>query len=88
MSSLLDLISPFIIALLMTLTGYMVALVGDWIKRIIIVPIICMILFDSLVIFMYYSLGTSKLQMMTGIMLGTILKIITFILYQKYFSNE
>ena len=88
MSSLLDLISPFIIALLMTLTGYMVALVGDWIKRIIIVPIICMILFDSLVIFMYYSLGTSKLQMMTGIMLGTILKIIVFILYQKYFSNE
>jgi len=88
MSSLLDLISPFIIALLMTLTGYMVALVGDWIKRIIIVPIICMILFDSLVIFMYYSLGTSKLQMMTGIMLGIILKIITFILYQKYLSDE
>jgi len=88
MSSLLDLISPFIIALLMTLTGYMVALVGNWIKRTIVVPVICMILFDSLVIFMYYFLGTSKLQMITGVMFGIILKIIIYILYQKYLSDE
>ena len=75
-------------ALIMALSGYMVALVGDWIKKVIIIPISFMLLFDSLVIYMFYAIDITRIQLMMGIMLGTILKIITFILYQKYFSNE
>ena len=58
---------------IMTLSGFMVALIGDWIKKILIIPIICMFLFDSLIVYMFYVIGS---------------KIIIFILYQKYLSNE
>ena len=75
-------------ALTMALSGYMVALVGDWIKKVIIIPISFMLLFDSLVIYMFYAINTTRIQLMMGIMLGTILKIIVFILYQKYLSDE
>ena len=75
-------------ALTMALSGYMVALVGDWIKKVIIIPISFMLLFDSFVIYMFYAIGTTRIQLMMGIMLGTILKIIVFILYQKYLSDE
>ena len=75
-------------ALIMMLSGYMVALVGDWIKKVIIIPVTCMLLFDGLIVYMFYAIGTTKIQMMMGIMLGTILKIIIFILYQKYLSDE
>jgi len=88
MSSLLDLIVPFFIALLMALSGYMVALIGDWIKKVIIIPLSFMLLFDGLIVYMFYAIETTRIQLMMGIMLGTILKIITFILYQKYLSNE
>ena len=88
MSSLLDLIVPFFIALLMALSGYMVALIGDWIKKVIIIPLSFMLLFDALIVYMFYAIETTRIQLMMGIMLGTILKIITFILYQKYLSNE
>ena len=75
-------------ALTMALSGYMVALVGDWIKKVVIIPISFMLLFDSFVIYMFYAIGTTRIQLMMGIMLGTILKIIVFILYQKYLSDE
>ncbi len=75
-------------ALTMALSGYMVALVGDWIKKVIIIPISFMLLFDSFVIYMFYAINTTRIQLMMGIMLGTILKIIVFILYQKYLSDE
>ncbi len=75
-------------ALTMALSGYMVALVGDWIKKVIIIPISFMLLFDSFVIYMFYAIDTTRIQLMMGIMLGTILKIIVFILYQKYLSDE
>ena len=75
-------------ALTMALSGYMVALVGDWIKKVIIIPISFMLLFDSFVIYMFYAIDTTRIQLMMGIMLGTILKIIIFILYQKYLSDE
>ncbi len=88
MSSLLDLIVPFFIALLMALSGYMVALIGDWIKKVIIIPLSFMLLFDALIVYMFYAIETTRIQLMMGIMLGTILKIITFILYQKYLSDE
>ena len=75
-------------ALTMALSAYMVALVGDWIKKVIIIPISFMLLFDSFVIYMFYAIDTTRIQLMMGIMLGTILKIIVFILYQKYLSDE
>jgi len=87
MNSVLDLIIPFFIALIMALSGYMVALVGDWIK-LLIIPILFMLLFDALTVYMFYAVGTTRIQLIMGIMLGTILKIIVFILYQKYLSNE
>ena len=88
MSSLLDFSIPFFIAILMALTGYIVAIIGNWIKKIIIIPLFFMLLFDALIVYMFYVIETSKIQLMMGIMLGTILKIITFLLYQKYLSNE
>ncbi len=74
-------------ALIMALSGYMVALVGDWIK-LLIIPILFMLLFDALTVYMFYAVGTTRIQLIMGVMLGTILKIIVFILYQKYLSNE
>jgi hypothetical protein len=87
MNSVLDLIIPFFMALIMALSGYMVALVGDWIK-LLIIPILFMLLFDALTVYMFYAVGTTRIQLIMGVMLGTILKIIVFILYQKYLSNE
>ncbi len=52
MTSIFDLIIPFIMALIMSLSGYMVALIGDWIKKIIIVPILIMLIFDGIIIYM------------------------------------
>ncbi len=75
-------------AFIMALSGYMVALVGDWIKTIIIIPVSFMLLFDALTVYMFYAVGTTRLQLMMGIMLGTVLKIIVFLLYQKYLSDE
>ena len=72
----------------MALSGYMATLFNDWIKKLIILPIIIMLLFDSGIIFIYSFIGTTKIQLVTGIMLGIILKIIIFILYQKYLSDE
>jgi len=88
MSSLLDFSIPFFIAIIMALTGYIVAIIGNWIKKVIIIPLFFMLLFDALIVYMFYIIETSKIQLMMGIMLGTILKIITFILYQKHLNNE
>ena len=55
MTSIFDLIIPFIMALIMSLSGYMVALIGDWIKKIIIVPILIMLIFDGIIIYMFLN---------------------------------
>ena len=57
---------------IMTLSGFMVALIGDWIKKILIIPIISMFLFDSLIIYMFDAIGITKIQIMMGIMMGPI----------------
>ena len=75
-------------AFIMALSGYMGALVGDLVKKVIIIPVTCMLLFDGFIVYMFYAIGTTRIQLMMGIMLGTILKIIVFLLYQKYLSNE
>ncbi len=83
MSSLLDLISPFIIGALMALSGYAVILIGELMKKIIIIPLVSMLIFDSLIITMYVLLETTKLQLMTGIMFGTIFKVVIFLLHHR-----
>ena len=88
MTKLVDLIVPFMIAITMGFSGYAVALIADYIRKIIIIPLICMFVFDMVTLYGYYAIETSKLQMMMGVMLGTIFKIVSFILYQKYLSNE
>ena len=88
MNSLLNLIIPFIIAILMACSGYMLALANDFLKKIIIVFIIIMLMFDTGILYAYYLLETSKIQIISGIMLGTILKIIVFLVYQKYLSEN
>jgi len=88
MNSLLDLISPFIIGALMAFSGYGVILIGDIIKKIIIVPLIAMLMFDTLIVTMYVLLGTTKLQLMTGIMFGTIFKVIVFLLHHRHLKDE
>tara|TARA_R100001480_G_scaffold154326_1_gene159248 strand:+ start:1565 stop:1831 length:267 start_codon:yes stop_codon:yes gene_type:complete len=88
MSSLTDLISVFLIAILMACTGYTVALAEDIIKKLIIIPIIVMCFFDGAVIYMYSLFGTTKIQLISGVIFGIVLKIISFLLYQKYLSNN
>ena len=72
MNSVLDLIIPLFMALIMALSGYMVALVGDWIK-LLIIPILFMLLFDALTVYMFYAVGTTRIQLIMGVMLGTCL---------------
>jgi len=87
MSSILDLIIPFFMALIIALSGYIVALISDWMQTIII-PLLVMLLFDLLTVYMFYAINTTKIQLMMGVILGITLKIIVFLLYQKYLSNE
>ncbi len=54
----------------------------------IAIPLLCMFIFDMVTLYGFYMIETSKIQMMFGVMLGTILKIILFVLYQKYLSDE
>jgi len=88
MTGLHDLIMPFMLAFLMTSSGYAVALISDYIKIIILIPTLLMFMFDSIIIYFYYAVGISKLQIMTGIMIGIIFKIIVFILYYKHLKSN
>tara|TARA_R110002012_G_scaffold230924_1_gene403672 strand:+ start:1920 stop:2186 length:267 start_codon:yes stop_codon:yes gene_type:complete len=88
MNNLSELIVSFMIATTMGFSGYAVALIGDYIKKMIAIPLLCMFIFDMVALYGFYMLETSKIQMMFGVMLGTILKIILFVLYQKYLSDE
>ena len=88
MSNLLDLISPFLIGFLMAFSGYGVILIGEITKKLIIIPLIAMLLFDTMIVTMYVFLGTTKLQLMTGIMFGTIFKVIVFLLHHRHFRDE
>ena len=72
----------------MAFSGYGVILIGDIIKKIIIVPLIAMLMFDTLIVTMYVLLGTTKLQLMTGIMFGTIFKVIVFLLHHRHLKDE
>tara|TARA_B100000287_G_scaffold11722_1_gene11940 strand:+ start:769 stop:1038 length:270 start_codon:yes stop_codon:yes gene_type:complete len=77
-----------IISSLMALSGYVIFLIKDYINKhlsVLLMPL--MILIDGIIIYPYYILGIPKFDLVTGILFGTIFKIIIFLLSQK-FQNE
>ena len=77
-----------LIAFLMVLSAYCLCLIGDYLKKDMIITLPLMMVFDGLIIFTYYKLGMEKFDMASGILVGTICKIIIFLLYQKHLRNE
>ena len=41
-----------------------------------------------MIIYTYYKLGMAKFDIASGVLVGTISKIIIFLLYQKYLRDE
>tara|TARA_B100000902_G_scaffold202459_1_gene192996 strand:+ start:216 stop:455 length:240 start_codon:yes stop_codon:yes gene_type:complete len=76
--------SSISIALLLALSAYIVALLGDTFKRNLLILIPIMISFDTVTVFTMASIIEVKLTIAVGVMAGTMLKVIVFILYQKY----
>ena len=78
--------SSFSIASLFALSAYVVALLGDTLKLkqglVMLMPI--MFAFDAVTIFMITSIIQIKLTIAVGVMAGTMLKVIVFVMYQKY----
>ena len=77
-----------LIAFLMILSAYCLCLIGDYLKKDMIITLPLMMVFDALIIFTYYKVGASKLELASGILVGTICKIIMFLLYQKHLIDE
>ena len=80
--------AALLIPFLMILSAYCLCLIGDYIKEYMIITLPLMLFFDGLIIFTYYKLGMEKFDMVSGILVGTICKIIIFLLYQKHLRNE
>lgn len=72
----------------MVLSAYCLCLIGDYLKKNMMITLPLMMIFDALIIFTYYKIGASKIELASGILIGTISKIITFLLYQKHLRNE
>ena len=77
-----------LIAFLMILSAYCLCLIGDYLKKDMIITLPLMMVFDALIIFTYYKVGASKLELASGILVGTICKIIMFLLYKKHLRDE
>tara|TARA_B100000073_G_scaffold287590_1_gene249476 strand:- start:588 stop:833 length:246 start_codon:yes stop_codon:yes gene_type:complete len=77
-----------LIAFLMVLSAYCLCLIGDYLKKDMIITLPLMMVFDALIIFTYYKIDASKFELASGILIGTISKIIVFLLYQKHLRNE
>ena len=50
--------------------------------------ILSIVLFDTIIIYTYYKLGMTKFDIASGVLVGTISKVIIFLLYQKYLRDE
>ena len=77
-----------LITFLMMLSAFCLCLMGDYLKKDMIITLPLMMVFDALIIFTYYKVGASKLELASGILVGTICKIIMFLLYQKHLRDE
>ena len=77
-----------LITFLMILSAFCLCLMGDYLKQYMVITLPVMFLFDAMNIYTYYKLGMAKFDISTGILLGTISKVIIFLLYQKYLRDE
>ena len=76
--------SSISIAFLLGLSAYVVALLGDTFKHNLLILMPIMFAFDAVTIFTIASIVQIKLPIAVGVMAGTMLKVIVFIIYQKY----
>ena len=75
----------FLLGIVMMLSGWVVAIFEEQFGKYsmaILLPI--MFIIDSAVIFFYWSIGLDKLTIGSGVIIGTLLKLIIFALYNKY----
>jgi len=75
-------ITILMIGCLLSLTGFITIIIGkhEIIWFALMVPF--MIIIDGIIIYGHAVLGAEDLNIMTGIMLGTLTKIIIFLLYE------
>ena len=77
-----------LITFLMILSAFFLCLMGDYLKQYMIITLPIMFLFDAMIIYTYYKLGMAKFDIASGVLVGTISKVIIFLLYQKYLRDE
>ena len=77
-----------LITFLMMLSAFCLCLMGDYLKQYMVITLPIMFLFDTIIIYTYYKLGMTKFDIASGVLIGTISKVIIFLLYQKYLRDE
>tara|TARA_B100000575_G_C22536250_1_gene344851 strand:- start:61 stop:312 length:252 start_codon:yes stop_codon:yes gene_type:complete len=80
--------SSISIASFFALTAYLVCILGDTFKRNVLILMGIMFMFDGLAVGTIAFIVQIKLPIAVGILFGTVLKIIIFLLYQKHFRDE
>jgi len=76
--------TSFLMTILMALVAYITFSLREYVNKYSsILLVLLMFLLDGIIIQSYYMLGTGKYQLITGVLFGTIFKIIVFILLQK-----
>jgi hypothetical protein len=75
--------SSIIIALYFSLSAYLVCILGDYLKSIVI-QLAVMFALDGFCVALITYFTPIKFYIAVGILFGTILKIIIFLLFQKY----
>jgi hypothetical protein len=80
--------SSISIASFFALTAYLVCILGETLKRNVLVLMGIMFMFDGLAVGTIAFIVKIKLPIAVGILFGTVLKVIIFLLYQKHFRDE
>ena len=75
--------SSIIIALYFSLSAYLAYILGNYLRSIVI-PLAIMFTLDGFCIALMTHFTSIKFYIAVGILFGTILKIIIFLLFQKY----
>ena len=77
--------SSISIASFFALTAYLVCILGDTFKRNLLILMPIMFILDGTAVTVIAYIVQIKLPIAVGILFGTVLKIIVFLLYQKHF---
>ena len=80
--------SSISIASFFALTAYLVCILGDSFKRNLLILMPIMFILDGTAVAVIAYIVQIKLPIAVGILFGTVLKVIVFLLYQKHFRNE